>query len=134
MCSGSTSTHLTLHEPMNRWTRAWKSPPNPNGFWQSFCARATSRTPDKPGSPPALRTLPLSLLYKNELGSTIGGWLNLTLFTLFVGGSTMVFIEGVRQCCVQRVGTWGPLVWPVSQATWSGGQVFFLHRLGHWIP
>jgi hypothetical protein len=31
------------------------------------------RTPDKLGSPPTLRTLPLSLLYKNELGSTIGG-------------------------------------------------------------
>jgi hypothetical protein len=30
-------------------------------------------TLDKLGSPPTLRTLPLSLLYKNELGSTIGG-------------------------------------------------------------
>jgi hypothetical protein len=35
-----------------------------NGFWQSFHARATPRTPNKPGSPPAHRTLPLSLLYK----------------------------------------------------------------------
>jgi hypothetical protein len=53
--------------------RAWKTLSNSNGFWQSFHAQATLRTPDKPGSPPALRTLPLSLLYKNELGSTIGG-------------------------------------------------------------
>jgi hypothetical protein len=36
-------------------------------------AQATLRTRDKPGSPPALRTMPLSLLYRNELGSTIGG-------------------------------------------------------------
>jgi hypothetical protein len=44
-------------------TRAQKTPSNPKGFWQSFCARATLRTPNKPGSPPALRTSPLSLLY-----------------------------------------------------------------------
>jgi hypothetical protein len=48
--------------------------------------------------------------------------LNLTLFTLFAGGSTMVFIGGVRWCCGQRLGTWGPLVRP-------GGQVSSLHRL-----
>jgi hypothetical protein len=42
-------------------------------FWQSFHARATVRTPDKPGTPPALSTSPLSLLYKNDLGNTIWG-------------------------------------------------------------
>jgi hypothetical protein len=54
-------------------TRAQKTPTNPNGLWQSFHAQATLRTPDKPGSPPTLKSTPLSLLYKNELGSTIGG-------------------------------------------------------------
>jgi hypothetical protein len=48
-------------------------PSNPNGFRQRFYARATPRTPDKPGSAPTLRNLSFSLLYKNELGSTIGG-------------------------------------------------------------
>jgi hypothetical protein len=45
-------------------TMARKTLSIPNGFRQSFRARATPRTPDKPGSPPALRTSPLSLLYK----------------------------------------------------------------------
>jgi hypothetical protein len=45
-------------------TRARKNPLNQNGFRQSFRARATLRTLDKPGCPPALRTSPLSLLYK----------------------------------------------------------------------
>jgi hypothetical protein len=34
----------------------------------------------------------------------------------------MVFIGGVRRCCGQRLGTWGPLVRP-------GGQVSSLHHL-----
>jgi hypothetical protein len=38
-----------------------KSPSNPNGFRQSFHAQATLRAPDKPGSPPALKTSLLSL-------------------------------------------------------------------------
>jgi hypothetical protein len=50
-----------------------KTPSNPNGFQQSFHARATLRTLDKLGSPLALRTSPLFLLYNIELGSTIGG-------------------------------------------------------------
>jgi hypothetical protein len=79
-------------------TRAWKSPSNPNGLGQSFHTRAALRTPDKLRSPLTLRTSPLSLLYKNGLGSTIGG-LNLTLFTLSTMGSTMVFIGGVKRCC-----------------------------------
>jgi hypothetical protein len=54
---------------------------------------------------------------------------NLTLFTLFVGGNTMVFIGGVRRCCGQRLGVWGPLVKPVGQATWSCNQVSSLHYL-----
>jgi hypothetical protein len=108
-------------------TRAWKSPSNPNRFRQSFRAQATLRTPDKSGSPPALRTSHLSLLYKNELGSTMGG-LNLTLFTLSAGG-TMVFIGGVGQCCSQRLGAWGPLIRPTDHATWPSGQVSSLYHL-----
>jgi hypothetical protein len=49
--------------------------------------------------------------------------LNLTLFTLSTGGSTMVFIGGVRQCCGWRMGMWGPLVRPAGHASWLGGQV-----------
>jgi hypothetical protein len=41
-----------------------KTPSNPNRFWQSFCAQDTPKTLDKLGSPLTLRTLPLSLLYK----------------------------------------------------------------------
>jgi hypothetical protein len=55
--------------------------------------------------------------------------LNLTLFTLFTGGSTMVFIEGVMRCCGWRLGTWGELVRPIGHVTWPGGQVSSLHRL-----
>jgi hypothetical protein len=56
--------------------------------------------------------------------------LNLTLFTLSAGGgSTMVFIGGLRRCCGRRLGTWGPLVRPVDHATWSGCQVSSLHHL-----
>jgi hypothetical protein len=39
---------------------------NSNEFWQSFRARASHRTPDMSGSPPAIRTSPLSLLYKDS--------------------------------------------------------------------
>jgi hypothetical protein len=65
---------------------------------------------------------------KNELGSTIGGW-HLTLFTLSTRGSMVVFIEVVRRCCGQRLGMWGPLVWPADHATWPGDQVSSLHHL-----
>jgi hypothetical protein len=43
-----------------------KTSSNLNGFRQSFHTRVTPRTPDKPGSAPALRTSPLSLLYKER--------------------------------------------------------------------
>jgi hypothetical protein len=49
-------------------------------------------------------------------------WLNLTLFTLSVGGSTIVFIGGVRRCCGWTLGSWAPLVRP-------GGQVSSLYHL-----
>jgi hypothetical protein len=45
-------------------TRARKTRRNTNEFRQSFPARATPRTLDKPGSPPALKTSPLFLLFK----------------------------------------------------------------------
>jgi hypothetical protein len=70
----------------------------------------------------------LSLLYKNELGSTIGG-LNLNLFILSTRGSTGVFLEGLRWSSSQRLGMWGPLVRQASHATWLDGQVSSLHRL-----
>jgi hypothetical protein len=41
--------------------------------------------------------LSLSLLYKDSIRKPHGG-LNLTFFTLFAGGSTMVFIGGVSRC------------------------------------
>jgi hypothetical protein len=41
----------------------------------------------------------------------------------------MVFIGGVRRCCGQRLGTWGPIDRPTGHATWPGGQVFSMHRL-----
>jgi hypothetical protein len=43
----------------------------------------------------------------------------------------MVFIGGVRWCCGQRLGAWGPLDRPASHATWPGGQVSSLHWLSH---
>jgi hypothetical protein len=48
-------------------TRAQKTLSNPNGFRQSFRAQATPRTPNKPGSPLALRTSPLSTLQRLNL-------------------------------------------------------------------
>jgi hypothetical protein len=51
--------------------RAWKPLSNLNGFRQRFHARATWRTPDKIGSPSALKILPLSLstLQRINLGA-----------------------------------------------------------------
>jgi hypothetical protein len=43
----------------------------------------------------------------------------------------MVFIGGVRRCCGQRLGAWGPLDRLASHATWLGGQVSSLHCLSH---
>jgi hypothetical protein len=65
---------------------------------------------------------------KIEFGSPLGG-LNFTFFTLSAGGSTMVFIGGVRRCSGGRLGVWGPLVRPADHATWLGGQVSSLHYL-----
>jgi hypothetical protein len=88
-----------------------------------------------------LRGLPTSweVLWPSEPHlslSTLQEWtwehyrgLNLTLFTLSTGGSTMVFIGGVRWCCGQRLGVWGPLVRSANHATWLGGQVSSLHYL-----
>jgi hypothetical protein len=119
--------------PALDWTIAQKTLTNPNGFQQIFHAWATSRTPDRLGSPPALRTSPLSLLYKDWIWKPLGG-LNLTFFTLFAGGSTMVFIGGVRRCSGQRFGAWGPLVRLAIHATWPSGQVSSLHCLWDSIP
>jgi hypothetical protein len=41
----------------------------------------------------------------------------------------MVFIGGVRRCCVQRLSVWGPLVGLAGHATCSGVQVSSLHQL-----
>jgi hypothetical protein len=57
--------------------------------------------------------------------------LNLTLFTLSAGGSTVVFIGGVRRCCGRGLGAWGPLDRPAGHATWPGGQISSLHHLSH---
>jgi hypothetical protein len=43
----------------------------------------------------------------------------------------MVFIGGLRRCCGQRLGAWGPLERPAGHATWLGNQVSSLHRLSH---
>jgi hypothetical protein len=43
----------------------------------------------------------------------------------------MVFIGGVRWCCGQRLGTWGPLDMPARHATWPGGHISSLHCLSH---
>jgi hypothetical protein len=56
---------------------------------------------------------------------------NLTLFTPSIGGSTVVFIGGVRRCCGERLGAWGPLDRPTSHPTWPSGQVSSLHCLSH---
>jgi hypothetical protein len=83
----------------------------------------------KPGSPPDLKTSPLSLYStKIKFRSPLGG-LNLTFFTPSAGGSIMVFIGGVRWYSSRKLGTWGPLIRPTGQATWPGGQVSSLHRL-----
>jgi hypothetical protein len=94
-------------------SKAQKTPSNPNGFWQSFHAWATPRTPDKMGSPPALRTLPLSLLYKEWTWEN-NSKLNLTFFTPSAGRSMGVFIGGLSQCSGWR---WA-LGWPTCQAGW----------------
>jgi hypothetical protein len=85
---------------------------NPNEFRQSFHTWATSRTASKLGSPPALITLPLSLLYK-EWTWELYMKLNLTFVTLFTGRSMGVFIGGLSQCFGRR---WG------SGATCRAGQ------------
>jgi hypothetical protein len=43
----------------------------------------------------------------------------------------MVFIGGVRWCCAQRLGAWGPLDRPTGHATWLGVHLSSLHRLSH---
>jgi hypothetical protein len=65
---------------------------------------------------------------KIEFGRPLGGGLNLIFFILSANGSIVVFI-GVRWCSGRRLGVGGPLVRPVGQATWPGGQVSSLHRL-----
>jgi hypothetical protein len=42
----------------------------------------------------------------------------------------VVFIGGLRQCSGRRLGVRGPLVRLAGHATWQGGQVSSLHRLG----
>jgi hypothetical protein len=66
---------------------------------------------------------------KIEFGSPLGGGLNLTFFTLSVGGSTVVFIGGVRRCSSRIMGVWGPLVRAADFETWLGDHVYSLHRL-----
>jgi hypothetical protein len=43
----------------------------------------------------------------------------------------MVFIGGVRWCCCQRLGMWGPHDRPADHANWTDGQVSSFHCLSH---
>jgi hypothetical protein len=79
---------------------------NPNRFRQSFRARAIPRTPDKQGSPPALRTFPLSLLYKEWTWEHYRK-LNLTFSTLSTERSMGVFIRGLSLCFGWKWGSGG---------------------------
>jgi hypothetical protein len=115
-------------------TRAQKTLSNPNGFWQSFCARASSSTPDKLGSPLPLRTSPLSLLY-NEWSWEHYRKLNLTCLTPSAGSSMGVFIGVLCQWFGRKWGSGGPLVKPVSQLGWPSfmvalalGIIYPMHR------
>jgi hypothetical protein len=113
-------------------TRAWKTLLNPRGSQQSFRAPATLRTPNKPGSPSALRTssLSLSLLYK-ECTWEHYRKLNLIFFTLSARRSRGVFIGGLSWYFRRKWGSGGPLVKPVGHLGWLGGQVSWPHRLSH---
>jgi hypothetical protein len=86
--------------------RAQKTLSNPNRFRQSFHARAIPRTPDKQGSPPALRTFPLSLLYKEWTWEHYRK-LNLTFSTLSTERSMGVFIRGLSLCFGWKWGSGG---------------------------
>jgi hypothetical protein len=111
-------------------TRAWKTPSNPNGFRQSFHAWATLRTPEKPGSPSALWTSPLSLLYKKWTWENYRK-LNQTFFILFAQWSRSVFIGGLSRWLGQNWGLGGPLVRLADHLTWSSGQALWQHWLSH---
>jgi hypothetical protein len=109
-------------------TRARKTLSSQNGFPQSSHARATPRTLDKPGSPPALRTSPPSLLYKQWTWEHYRK-INLTFFIPFAGRSMGVFIGGLSRCFDRKWGSKGPLVRPAGQLGWSGGHVSWPHPL-----
>jgi hypothetical protein len=118
------STELVLRKP----------PSNPNGFRQSFRARATLRTPDKPGSPPVLRTSSLSLLYKERTWEHYRK-LNLTFFTPSAGRSRRVFIGGVKSVPWPKLGIGRPTC-QVGRPHNLAGQPSFVAALPfpHWIP
>jgi hypothetical protein len=86
-------------------------------FWQTFRTRATRRTPDKTGSPPALRTSPLSLCStKNELVSTIGSLTSLS--SHFLPGG----VRGLSQCFGRK------------RLSGGGALVRLAGHLGSWPP
>jgi hypothetical protein len=59
----------------------------------------------------------LSTLQRLNLEAPWGEGLNLTFFTPFARGSTVVLIGGVRWCSSRRLGAGGPLVRPGGHAT-----------------
>jgi hypothetical protein len=88
-----------------------------------------SRQAAKSSGPQNLASL--STLQRLNLEAPWGGGLNLTFFTPSAGGSTVVFLGGVRRCSGQRLGMRDPLLRPAGHGTWPGHQVSSLHRL--WV-
>jgi hypothetical protein len=101
-------------------------------FWQtsenSVESERIPRTPDMTENPPALRTSPISLLYKEWTWEHYRK-LNLTFFTLSVRRSTGVFIGGLSRCFGRNWGSGGPFIRPTDQLGWSGGQFSWPHWL-----
>jgi hypothetical protein len=129
------NSHNSGRAPALDRTKAWKTPSNSNGFWQSFRAWATPRTLDKSGSPLTLRTSPLSLLYKEWTWEHYRK-LNLTFFRPSAGRSTGVFIGGLSRCFGWKWGSEGPLVRPARPPARVAGHPSFMvaSTLGIWYP
>jgi hypothetical protein len=111
-------------------TRALKTPLNPNRFQQSFRARATPRTPDKPGSPPTLRTSPLSLsLYSTRMNmGALYGAKPHSLHTFYHGEQSGTYRRS-KVVLWPKIGQVRPTCQADRPCTWPGGQVSSLHSL-----
>jgi hypothetical protein len=78
-----------------------------NGFQHSFRTQATPRTPNKPRSPPALGTSPLSLYSTGtKHGSTLEA--KLTLSSHFLPGGVGDIYREVKSVLWVNVGLGGP--------------------------